>query len=59
MIRITAIVAAVTNKTAVDILWNMPLRVVYSYEHYYYLREGFKVRPKSQKKTLDDLVKNV
>jgi len=59
LIRITGIVAGVCQWRTDEVFWFMPLRLVFSYEHFYYIQQGVDCQRKGAKNSLDDLVKNV
>jgi hypothetical protein len=44
MLRLCVVVHLVTGHTPKYVFRKMPLRLVFAYEHIFYLREGYKVR---------------
>tara|TARA_R100000963_G_C4637309_1_gene101215 strand:- start:462 stop:632 length:171 start_codon:yes stop_codon:yes gene_type:complete len=54
-----AVVHSVSGVWAKDIFYNMPLKIVFAYEHYYYLKEGVKCRVLSHEESLEELVSNL
>lgn len=44
MLRLAVIVHLVSGENPRKVFRKMPLRLIYAYEHIFYLREGFKVR---------------
>lgn len=53
------IVSGESNERATYIIEDMPLRVVYAYEHLYYLKNGYSCKVKSYEHSLEDLMRNV
>lgn len=49
MARLCVVVHLVTGHNADYIFKKMPLRLVFAYEHMFYLREGYKVRRPNQR----------
>jgi superoxide dismutase len=53
------VVAEVSNERASYIFSEMPLKLVYSYEHFYYVKNGNKcslVTPEQAQETLEQLI---
>ena len=50
------IVAEVTNERANYIIHRMPLKLVFAYEHLYFLKNGYNCRVKSFEQSLEDLI---
>lgn len=51
------IVAEVSNEKAVTyIIPHMPLKMVYAFEHLYFLKNGYSCRVKSFEESLEDLM---
>jgi len=59
MVRLCAVVGLVSGERASFIFHEMPLRVVHSFEHIFYLREGYKVRSHVQDQELVKLMSSV
>lgn len=57
IVRLLAVVSQVSGERGRWIFKKMPLRVVYIYEHIFYLREGYKVR--KPRESLEDLMKGL
>jgi hypothetical protein len=53
------IVAEVSNERASKIIRDMPLRIVYAYEHLYFLKNGYSCRVKSFEQSLEELMKSL
>ena len=51
------IVAETSNEAAFSfIIPHMPLKVVYAFEHLYFLKNGYSCRVKSHEQSLEDLM---
>lgn len=48
IVRLCSVVRLVSGEKTKDIFKYMPIALVNAYEHVYYMREGFKVRPLDQ-----------
>lgn len=60
MVRLCAIVSLVSGERGRYIFRKMPIRVVYAYEHVFYLREGYKVKPLAEsQESLKQLLRSV
>jgi hypothetical protein len=53
------IIAEVSNERATFVIHQMPLKIVYAFEHLYYLKNGYSCRVKSFEQSLEDLMKNL
>tara|TARA_R110002110_G_scaffold207671_1_gene419846 strand:+ start:975 stop:1145 length:171 start_codon:yes stop_codon:yes gene_type:complete len=52
----SGIVAEVANERASYVIHEMPLKLVFAYEHLYFLRNGYNCRVKSYEQSLEDLM---
>jgi len=55
----TGIVAGISNERASYIISEMPLKLVYGYEHLYFLQNGYNCSVRSHEHSLEDLMKNI
>ena len=49
----------VSNERAKYVLEKMPLKVAFSFEHYYYAKNGYKCRVLAYEQSLEDLLKAI
>lgn len=55
----TAIVSSVSGERAKYIFRKMPLKLVFAYEHFYFLREGYKCKVLRFEQSLEELMRNL
>jgi hypothetical protein len=51
------IVSEVSNERASYVLEEMPLKVAFSFEHYYYLKNGYKCKVIAYEQGLEDILR--
>jgi hypothetical protein len=59
MLRMACIVSDVTQERATFIIREMPLKMVFGYEHFYYLKNGFDCKVLSFEQSLEDLMSSL
>ena len=59
MVRVAGIVAEISNERATFILREMPLKMVFSFEHFYYMKNGYRCKVLSFEQSLEDLMMNL
>jgi hypothetical protein len=50
------IVSEVSNERASYVLEEMPLKVAFSFEHYFYIKNGYKCRVLAYQQSLEDML---
>lgn len=60
MVRLMAIVSLVSGERGRYVFRKMPLRLVYIYEHIFYLREGYKVTSmRESQESLEQILRSI
>jgi len=54
-----SIVSEVSNERASYIFKKMPLKAVYAYEHFYFLKNGYECTVLAHKDTVEDMLLNL